>query len=428
MTDFQNTAETYEKKYQDVIDKMTMNLFEEASEKVAEITHKTELTFSPYYSEQTGAKVYLKPENMQTTGSFKIRGCYYKISKLTQEQRDKGLIAASAGNHALGVAMAGSYFGCRVLIVMPVNTPLLKVNHTESFGAEVILHGKNYDDCNTYAKELADKHGYTFIHSFDDPDVIVGHGTIAMEIIKELPTVEYVFVPIGGGGLAAGVARLLKLFNPNIKVIGVEPFMAACMKKSFHEGHAATLKSANTIADGAAVKTPGELTFEICREYLDDILTIADEELIVTFLDLMENHKMVAENAGLLTIAALRHMNLKGKKVVSVIGGGNIDVITMSSIVQHGLVERGRIFTVSLLLPDTPGQLVAVATTIADAQGNVVKLEHNQFVSVNRQAAVELKVTIEANGLEHREEIIDKLAEGGFRPKLVAYNGQVGIG
>lgn len=406
---------------------LTMERFEEATEIVSKVTNETKLLYSGYFSQLTGNKVYLKPENMQTTGSYKIRGSYYKISTLTEEQRAKGLIAASAGNHAQGVAYAAMCFDCKAIIVMPQNTPLLKVNRTKEYGAEVILQGADYDEACAYAMQLAEEHGYTFIHPFDDPDIITGQGTIAMEIIKELPTVEYVLVPIGGGGLCAGIAKLMKLFNPNIHIIGVEPANADCMKASLEAGEVVTLNYANTIADGTAVRTPGKMNFEIIRDNVDDIVTIADEELIVAFLDLMENHKIVAENSGLLTIAALRHLDIKGKKVVSIISGGNMDVITMSSVVQHGLIERGRIFTVSVLLPDTPGQLVSVAQTIADAKGNVVKLEHNQFVSVNRMAAVELRVTIEAFGREHRDEIVHRLAEAGFRPRLVTSKGNISL-
>lgn len=308
------------------MDSLAMERFEKATDIVAQVTNETKLLYSPHFSNMTGNKVYLKPENMQTTGSYKIRGSYYKISTLPEEQRAKGLIAASAGNHAQGVAYAAMHFGCKAVIVMPQNTPLLKVNRTKEYGAEVILYGRDYDDACEYALQLAEEEGYTFIHPFDDEDVITGQGTIAMEIIKELPTVEYVLVPIGGGGLAAGISKLMKLFNPNIHIIGVEPANAACMKASLNAGEVVTLPSANTIADGTAVRTPGHLTYEIVKENVDEIITIADEELIVAFLDLMENHKIVAENSGLLTIAALRHLDIKNKKVVSVISGGNMDV------------------------------------------------------------------------------------------------------
>jgi threonine dehydratase len=401
----------------------TMEKFEEATEIVNRVTLETKLVYSEYFSQQTGNRVYFKPENMQYTGAYKVRGAYYKISTLSQEERDKGLITASAGNHAQGVAYAAKLYGCKATIVMPTATPLIKVNRTKSYGAEVILYGDVYDESCEYALQLAEEKGYTFIHPFDDLEVATGQGTIAMEIIKELPTVDYVLVPIGGGGLSTGVSSLIKLFNPNIKVIGVEPENAACMKASLEAGHVVTLPSANTIADGTAVKTPGEKIFPYIQQNLDGIITIRDEELIVAFLDLMENHKMVAENSGLLTVAALKHLDVKNKRVVSIISGGNMDVITMASVVQHGLIQRGRIFTVSLLLPDKPGQLVEAATLIAQQQGNVIRLEHNQFVSVNRNDVVELKVTIEAYGMEHRDEIVKILKEHGFRPRLVKSQG-----
>lgn len=388
---------------------LTLKKFEEASEIVNKVTLNTNLIYSDYFSEQTGNKVYIKPENMQFTGAYKVRGAYYKTSTLTPEERAKGLITASAGNHAQGVAYAAKLYGVKATIVMPTVTPLMKVNRTKSYGADVILYGDVYDDACKYALELAEKEGYTFIHPFDDLDVATGQGTIAMEIIKELPTVDYILVPIGGGGLATGVSTLAKLLNPNIKVIGVEPAEAACMKASLSAGKVVTLDSANTIADGTAVKTPGSNIFPYIQKNIDDIITIEDDELIDAFLDMVENHKLVAENSGLLTIAALKHLKCKDKKIVSIISGGNMDIITMSSILQHGLIQRGRVFTVSVLLPDKPGELGKVANTIADVQGNVIKLEHNQFVSVNRNAAVELRVTLECFGHEHKKRIIAAL-------------------
>ena len=380
---------------------LTLKKFEEASEIVNKVTLNTNLIYSDYFSEQTGNKVYIKPENMQFTGAYKVRGAYYKTSTLTPEERAKGLITASAGNHAQGVAYAAKLYGVKATIVMPTVTPLMKVNRTKSYGADVILYGDVYDDACKYALELAEKEGYTFIHPFDDLDVATGQGTIAMEIIKELPTVDYILVPIGGGGLATGVSTLAKLLNPNIKVIGVEPAEAACMKASLSAGKVVTLDSANTIADGTAVKTPGSNIFPYIQKNIDDIITIEDDELIDAFLDMVENHKLVAENSGLLTIAALKHLKCKDKKIVSIISGGNMDIITMSSILQHGLIQRGRVFTVSVLLPDKPGELGKVANTIADVQGNVIKLEHNQFVSVNRNSAVELIVSLEFFVHEH---------------------------
>lgn len=398
---------------------MTLEKFEEASELVKKVTNSTKLVYSDYLSEQSGGKVYLKPENMQHTGAYKIRGAYYKISTLSDEERGRGLITASAGNHAQGVAFAAKKFGCKAVIVMPTVTPLIKVNRTKSYGAEVILHGDVYDDAYAYACELAEKEGYTFVHPFNDIDVATGQGTIAMEIVQELPTVDYILVPIGGGGLVSGVATLAKMLNPKIKVIGVEPAEAASMKAALAAGEVVQLESANTIADGTAVKAVGDKILPFVKENVDDVLLVEDDELIGAFLDMVENHKMIVENSGLLSVAALKQLDCKGKKVVCVLSGGNMDVITMSSIVQHGLIQRGRIFSVSVLLPDKPGELVQVAQTIAEAQGNVIKLEHNQFVSTNRNAAVELRITMEAFGTEHKQEILKALEKKGYRPRLI---------
>lgn len=398
---------------------LTLEKFEEASEVVKKVAIETKLLYSQYFSEQTGNKVYLKPENMQVTGAYKIRGAYYKISTLTDEERAKGLITASAGNHAQGVAYAAKAYGAKAVIVIPTTTPLMKVERTKSYGAEVVLYGNVYDEACEHAYRLAEEHGYTFIHPFDDLAVATGQGTIAMEIVKELPLVDYILVPIGGGGLCTGVSTLAKMLNPNIKVIGVEPAGANCMQVSLKNKKVTTLPSVNTIADGTAVKTPGEKIFPYIQKNLDDIITVTDDELIVAFLDVVENHKMVVENSGLLTVAALRHMNVKNKKIVSILSGGNMDIITMSSVVQFGLIQRDRIFTVSTILPDKPGQLVQVAQLIAEEQGNVIKLDHNQFVSTNRQEGVELRITIEAFGTEHKNRIVKRLEEGGFRPRLV---------
>jgi threonine dehydratase len=401
---------------------LTLKKFEEASEVVKRVTLETKLIFSDYLSGQTGNKVYLKPENMQFTGAYKLRGAYYKISTLSEEERGKGLITASAGNHAQGVAYAAKCYGAKAIIVMPTTTPLIKVNRTKSYGAEVMLYGNVYDEACTKAYELAEEHGYTFIHPFDDLAVATGQGTIAMEIVKELPLVDYILVPIGGGGLATGVSVLAKLLNPKIQVIGVEPAGANCMQASLAEGKVVTLPGVSTIADGTAVKTPGNRLFPYIRENLDHIITVEDEELVVAFLDMVENHKMVVENSGLLTVAALKHLNIKDKKVVSILSGGNMDVITMSSVVQQGLIMRDRIFTVSVLLPDKPGELCRVSGIIANASGNVIKLEHNQFVSINRNAAVELRITMEAFGTEHKKQIMESLETEGYRPKLVRTN------
>ena len=404
------------------MEELSLKKFEEAAEKVKEVTLATNLVYSEYFSNQSGNKVYLKPENMQYTGAYKVRGAYYKISTMSEDARKKGLITASAGNHAQGVAYAASKYGVPATVVMPTTTPLIKVNRTKGYGAKVVLYGNVYDEACEYAMKLAKEQGLTFVHPFDDLDVATGQGSIAMEIIKELPTVDYILVPIGGGGLATGVSTLAKLLNPNIKVIGVEPAGANCLQESLKEGKVITLPTVNTIADGTAVKTPGTNIFPYLQKNLDSIITVPDEDLIVAFLDMVENHKMIVENSGLLTVAALKQMNVKDKKIVSILSGGNMDVITMSSVVQQGLVQRSRIFTVSVLLPDKPGELVRVASIIAEASGNVIKLEHNQFVSINRKATVELRITIEAFGHEHKEEIVKKLDEAGLRPRIVKVN------
>lgn len=404
------------------MEELTLKSFEEAAEKVKEATLPTNLVYSEYFSSQTGNRVYLKPENMQYTGAYKVRGAYYKISTMSEEARQKGLITASAGNHAQGVAFAAKKYGVKATVVMPTTTPLIKVNRTKGYGAEVILYGNVYDEACEYAMKLAKEKGLTFVHPFDDLDVATGQGSIAMEIIKELPTVDYILVPIGGGGLATGVSTLAKLLNPNIKVIGVEPSGANCLQESFKAGKVVTLPTVSTIADGTAVKTPGSKLFPYLQKNLDDIITVPDEDLIVAFLDMVENHKMIVENSGLLTVAALKQLDVKDKKIVSILSGGNMDVITMSSVVQQGLVQRSRIFTVSVLLPDKPGELVRVASIIAEANGNVIKLEHNQFVSINRKATVELRITIEAFGHEHKDEIVDKLEAAGLRPRIVKVN------
>ena len=398
---------------------LTLEKFEQASEIVKDVTLPTKLVYSEYLSQQSGGRIYLKPENMQKTGAYKVRGAYYKISTMSEEERAKGLVTASAGNHAQGVAFAAQKFGCKATIVMPTVTPLIKVNRTKNYGAEVVLHGDVYDDSCAYALKIAEETGATFVHPFDDLDIATGQGTIAMEIVQELPTVDYILAPIGGGGLVTGISTLAKMLNPKIQVIGVEPAAAASMTAAFQAGEPVALDSADTIADGTAVKKVGEKIFPYAKENIDRILTVQDDELIGAFLDMVENHKMIVDNSGLLTVAALKQLDLKGKKAVAVLSGGNMDIITMSSVVQHGLIQRDRIFSVSVLLPDKPGELVRTAKTVADAQGNVIKLEHNQFVSTNRNAAVELRLTIEAFGTEHKHEIMQALEDEGLRPREI---------
>lgn len=417
------TQKQEDKKMENVENEMeevlTLEKFEEASEIVGKVTLETKLVYSEYYSNLTGNKVYFKPENLQYTGAYKVRGAYYKISTLSEDEKKRGLITASAGNHAQGVAYAAKLAGVKATIVMPTITPLMKVNRTRNYGAEVILYGEVFDEACEYAYKLAEENGYTFVHPFDDLDVATGQGTIAMEIIKELPTVDYILVPIGGGGLCTGVATLAKMLNPKIRVIGVEPAGANCMQESLKQGKVTTLPSVNTIADGTAVKTPGTKLFPYIQKYVDDIITIEDSELIVAFLDMVENHKLIVENSGLLSVAACRHLNVKKKKIVSVLSGGNMDVINMASIIQHGLIQRDRVFTVSVLLPDKPGELAKISALLAKENGNVIKLEHNQFISINRNAAVELRITMEAFGTEHKNAIVSALECEGYRPKLV---------
>ena len=401
---------------------LTLPAFEAACEAVKKVTQETGLIYSKYFSDHTGNKIYFKPENMQLTGAYKLRGAYYTIGTLTEEERQRGLITASAGNHAQGVAYAAQCYGVKAVIVMPTTTPLIKVERTKAYGAEVVLYGDVYDQACEKAYELAAEHGYTLIHPFDDLRVATGQGTIAMEVIQDLPLVDYILVPIGGGGLATGVSTLAKMLKNNIKVIGVEPSGAACMKASLENGKVTTVSPVNTIADGTAVQTPGTKIFPYIQKNLDGPITVDDEELVVAFLDMVENHKMIVENSGLLTVAALKHLDVKGKKVVSILSGGNMDVITMSSVVQNGLIARDRIFTISVLLPDKPGELVRVSQVIADKRGNVIKLDHNQFFSTNRSAAVELKITLEAFGIEHKKEIIQALEEAGYKPKQIRPN------
>ena len=398
---------------------MALEDFKAARSVLAGVLADTHLVHSTALSKATGNQVYIKPENMQVTGAYKIRGAYYKISTLSQEEKERGLITASAGNHAQGVAYAAQAAGVKATVVMPTTTPLVKVNNTKDYGAQVILHGAVFDDAAELAGRLSQSEGYTYIHPFNDPVLATGQGTIAYEIFSDLPDVDIILVPVGGGGLASGVATLTKLLNPNVKIIGVEPTGAASMKASLEAGHIVTLDKVETIADGVAVKTPGDKIFPYIQQNLDGIITIDDNELVDAFLDMMEKHKMIVENAGLLSIAALNHLDCQGKNVVSVLSGGNMDVITVSSLVQHGLVSRGRVFTFSVQLPDRPGELVRVAERVAELNGNIIRLDHNQFVNINRQSGVELRVTLEAFGLVHKREILDALRQAGYDVKEV---------
>ncbi len=378
------------------------------------VINKTELIESPFFSSEYGNQVFIKPENLQNTGSFKIRGAYNKIAKLTKDERNRGLIASSAGNHAQGVAFAAQALGANATIVMPKTTPLIKVEATKNFGAQVILEGNNYDEAYAEAKRLQSIHDYTFIHPFDNIDVIEGQGTIGLEIMEELSDADIILVPVGGGGLIAGVAYAAKQINPNIKIIGVEPIGANAMEISIDNDELTCIETVSTIADGVAVKQPGSLTFSFIREYVDEIITVSDFEIMESFLILLERHKLVGENAGVLSLAALKKLEPENKKVVCVVSGGNIDVLTVSTMINRGLVTRGRIFSFSLDLPDKPGELLKVSEILTRLNGNVIKLDHNQFKTFDRLMDVQLQITIETNGHDHIKQIVEEFENEGY--------------
>ena len=391
-----------------------LEAFIKAKEKLSKVLLETHLIYSPIFSKESGNKVFIKPENLQKTGSFKIRGAYNKISNLTDAEKKRGVIASSAGNHAQGVAYGAKESGIKAVIVMPKSTPLIKVESTKQYGAEVILHGDVYDDAYKKAKELEEKEGYVFVHPFNDEDVLDGQGTIALEILEELPETDIILVPIGGGGLISGIACAAKILKPEIKIIGVEPEGAASAYEAIKENKVVELKEANTIADGTAVKKIGDLNFEYIKKYVDEIITVSDYELMEAFLLLVEKHKIIAENSGILSVAATKKIKEKNKKVVSVISGGNIDVLMISSMINKGLIRRDRIFNFSVNIPDKPGELAKVVDLIAELGANVVKLEHNQFKNLSRFKDVELQVTVETNGSEHIKNLVQTFEERGY--------------
>ena len=391
-----------------------LEAFIKAKEKLSKVLLETHLIYSPIFSKESGNKVFIKPENLQKTGSFKIRGAYNKISNLTDIEKKRGVIASSAGNHAQGVAYGAKESGIKAVIVMPKSTPLIKVESTKQYGAEVILHGDVYDDAFKKAKELEEKEGYVFVHPFNDEDVLDGQGTIALEILEELPETDIILVPIGGGGLISGIACAAKILKPEIKIIGVEPEGAASAYEAIKENKVVELKEANTIADGTAVKKIGDLNFEYIKKYVDEIITVSDYELMEAFLLLVEKHKIIAENSGILSVAATKKIKEKNKKVVSVISGGNIDVLMISSMINKGLIRRDRIFNFSVNIPDKPGELAKIVDLIAELGANVVKLEHNQFKNLSRFKDVELQVTVETNGSEHIKNLVQAFEEKGY--------------
>lgn len=385
-----------------------------AAKQLDGVVKKTRLVESKFFSDLSGNNVYLKPENLQNTGSFKLRGAYNKISQLSEEERKKGVITASAGNHAQGVAFAAQHLGCKAIICMPATTPILKVEATRAYGAEVVLHGDSFDDAYAKSLELQKKKGYVYIHPFNDEKVLAGQGTTALEIIDELKDVDAILVPIGGGGFASGVALATKAVNPQVQVIGVEPEGAACMEQSFMQGHVTTLSAVDTVADGCAVKTPGDLTYAFCKKYLDQIITVSEMEIMSALLSLIEKHKLIAEGAGALTLAALHKLPFKGKKVAAIISGGNIDISTISALIDKALIARGRVFCFALQLPDKPGQLLKVSQVLADENANVIKLEHNQSKVTDSFKKVVLEVTVETHGHEHVNKISKALENAGF--------------
>ena len=388
--------------------------FLKAQEDLKGIVENTNLIYSRFFSSEYHNRIYIKPENLQVTGAFKIRGAYYKLNKLTEQEKQKGLIASSAGNHAQGVAYAAHKLGIGATIVMPKTAPLIKVEATKKYGVNVVLYGECYDDAFEKAKSLQKEKDYTFIHPFNDIDVITGQGTIALEIIQQLSEVDYIIVPIGGGGLISGIAMAAKILKPDIKIIGVEPEGANSMKASLAMNKIINLEKVTTIAEGVAVKRPGDITFPIIKNYVDDIITVSDFELMEAFLLLLEKDKLIGENAGVLSLAALKKIKEANKNIACVVSGGNIDVLTISSMISRGLVSRGRIFCFSVELPDIPGQLLSISEILAKMNGNVIKLEHNQFKTLDRFMQVQLEVTVETNGHNHVKEIISELNKAGY--------------
>ncbi|MDP3386622.1 MAG: threonine ammonia-lyase [Eubacteriales bacterium] len=386
-----------------------------ASKNLEGIIKKTDLIYSDFFSSECKNKVYLKPENLQFTGSFKIRGAYNKIVNLPESLKKNGIVASSAGNHAQGVAYSAKKLGISSKIVMPVVTPLIKVEATRNHGSEVIIHGDIYDDAYSKALEIAKEEGREFIHPFNDYDVICGQGTIGYEILQDLKNVDEILVPIGGGGLIAGIALAVKAINPNIRVIGVEPEGALTMKNSLDNNRVCELSHVRTSAEGVAVKKPGDLTFEIAKCFVDGIITVSEQDIMEALLMLIEKHKLIAETAGVLTLAALKKLTVTNKNIVCLISGGNIDVVTISSMINKGLISRGRIFCFTVDLPDVPGQLLKISQILAEQKANVIKLDHNQFKAMDRYENVQLEVTAETNGHNHIGEIIASLDRNGFK-------------
>ena len=395
---------------------VTLDQIYHASYVLRDVARKTDMIEAAALSSLTDCSLFLKTENLQLTGSFKLRGAYYKISKLSEEQKKAGILACSAGNHAQGVALAASRAGLRAVICMPDGAPMTKVEATKGFGAEVVLVKGGYDDAYAYACKLRDETGMTFIHPFDDDEVIAGQGTIGLEILDQLPDVDIVLVPVGGGGLLSGVAYAIKSLNPKVKVFGVQAENAASMQRSLQAGTPLTLEKAGTFADGIAVRHPGDRTFAMCRQWADGILTVTEDEIAAAILTLMEKQKMIAEGAGAVGLAAVlaKKLDTQGKKVCCLISGGNIDVNILSRVVTRGLMTTGRRVTLQIALEDKPGQLVDVSRIVADCGANVISVVHNIGNAGTAVTSCTLTLGLETRDAAQIAEIRRKLAEAGF--------------
>jgi threonine dehydratase len=396
-------------KYQEIKNKLDKN----------KIIKPTNLIYSDYFSEKYGATVYLKPENLQNSGSYKIRGSFNKMDKLMEEIEIKHVVTASAGNHAQGLASAAKNFNIKATIFMPVVTPALKIDATKRLGADVVVIGETFDDSLKAAYQFTKENNATFIHPFDDIDVAQGQGTVGLEILSELEDAQVLVVPIGGGGLIAGVAEYAKNFNPKIKVIGVEPSGAACMKQAVAQGQVVTLDKIATIAEGVAVKTAGSNVFGLVNQYVDEIITIDDSEIVETFLEMVEKHKLVAEGAGLISIAALKHLNIESQKVVSIISGGNLDILTMSKLLKRGLISHDRNVKFRIELKDVPGELLKVSQILNNVRVNVIQLDYDPYVSVNEFNLVHLLVRVECSGTKHKQEMIDEFKKHNYIIQII---------
>jgi threonine dehydratase len=392
----------------------------QALETLKPILFDTPLIRSSYYSHISSKNIYFKPENLQRTGSFKIRGAYNKIANLSPGDLKKGVVTSSAGNHAQGVAYAAKKLGINATIVMPNTTPLLKVRNVKEFGAEVILTGDVYDESYAFAVDYAKTHNKTFVHPFDDEAVIEGQGTIATEILEQNPEIDTIVVPVGGGGLIAGIAKTVKAIAPSVKVIGVEPEGAASMKASIEQGRVVELNKLTTTAEGVAVREVGKLTYDLVQQFVDELLTVSEEQIMESILVMIEKHKLVVEAAGVVGLAALDQLPVESKNVAILLSGGNIDTVTLASVVNRGMIKRGRIMSFSVELPDKAGQLLAIASILTEEGANVIALNHDQFKVVDRYSnKVVLEVVCETNSREHIASILEHLHNEGFNPKQI---------